>query len=101
MKKYLSELEVEYYWDILIKKDIDLFIYSLSTKNLSKKWQFFFRNKILNLINPKEVKIGNLEFSKKYCEREASISKSNSNANSSTGSNTNDQMRSSVVALET
>ena len=46
MNKFLSKKEVENYWDILIKKDVDLFVYSLSTNNLSKKWQFIFRNKI-------------------------------------------------------
>ena len=78
MKKYLSEKEVEDYWKILIKKDVDLFIYSLSTNNLSKKWQFIFRNKILKLLLPEPVKIGTLEFDKNYCERESLISKSNS-----------------------
>ena len=79
MNKYLSKKEVEGYWKILIKKDLDLFIYSLSTNNLSRKWQFIFRNKILKLLIPKEVKIGNLEFHKKYCEREFLISESSSN----------------------
>ena len=79
MNKYLSKKEVEGYWKILIKKDLDLFIYSLSTNNLSQKWQFIFRNKILKLLIPKEVKIGNLEFHKKYCEREFLISESSSN----------------------
>lgn len=79
MNKYLSKQEVEGYWKILIKKDLDLFIYSLSTNNLSQKWQFIFRNKILKLLIPKEVKIGNLEFHKKYCESEFLISESSSN----------------------
>ena len=63
MNKYLSEKEVEDFWELLVKKDIDLFVYSLSTNNLAQKWQFFFRNKILKLIFPKEIKIDTLEFS--------------------------------------
>ena len=78
MDKYLSKEEVEIYWDILIKKEIDLFIYSLSTNNLSKNWAFIFRNKIIKLLIPKEVKIGTLEFDKKYCELESLRSKSKS-----------------------
>ena len=78
MDKYLSKEEVEIYWDILIKKDIDLFVYSLSTNDLSKNWEFFFRNKIIKLLIPKEVKIGILEFNKKYCELESLRSKSKS-----------------------
>ncbi len=78
MNKYLSQKEVEDYWDTLIKKDIDLFIYSLSTNNLSTNWSFFFRNKIIKLLIPEEVKIGTLEFNKKYCEFNSLRSKSNS-----------------------
>ena len=81
MDKYLTKKEVEDYWKILIKKDIDLFVYSLSTNNLSKKWQFIFRNKILDLIIPEKVKIGTLEFDKNYCEMESLISKSKSKSN--------------------
>ena len=47
MNEYLSKQEVEDYWDTLIKKDLDLFVYSLSTNNLATNWAFFFRNKIL------------------------------------------------------
>ena len=64
MNKYLSQEEVENYWDILIEKDIDLFVYSLSTNDLSTNWAFIYRHKILKLLIPKEVKIGNLEFNK-------------------------------------
>ncbi len=78
MNKYLSKQEVEDYWNLLIDKDIDLFIYTLSTNNLSKNWAFIFRNKILKLLIPKEVKIGNLEFNKNYCELESLKSKSKS-----------------------
>ena len=81
MNNYLTKKEVEDYWEILIKKDFDLFIYTLSTNNLSKKWEFLFRNKILDLIVPEKVKIGTLEFSKNYCELESSFSKSISNSN--------------------
>ncbi|MCR8538755.1 MAG: hypothetical protein JJ848_000160 [Prochlorococcus marinus CUG1439] len=80
MDKYLSRQEVEDYWDILIKKDIDLFIYSLSTNNLATNWAFIFRHKILKLLIPKEVKIGTLELNKKYCELESLRSKSKSNS---------------------
>ena len=79
MNKYLSKQEVENYWEILVKKDIDLFIYSLSTYNLSTKWSFVYRNKILKLLTPEEVKLGKLEFNKKYCEIESLRSKSRSN----------------------
>ena len=79
MNKYLSKQEVENYWEILVKKDIDLFIYSLSTNNLSTKWSFVFRNKILKLLTPEKVKLGKLEFNKKYCEIESLRSKSRSN----------------------
>jgi len=79
MNKYLSKQEVENYWEILVKKDIDLFIYSLSTYNLSTKWSFVFRNKILKLLTPEKVKLGKLEFNKKYCEIESLRSKSRSN----------------------
>ena len=41
MNQYLSKQEVEDYWDTLIKKDLDLFVYSLSTNNLSTNWAFF------------------------------------------------------------
>ncbi len=78
MDKYLSKEEVEIYWDNLIKKEIDLFIYSLSTNNLSKNWAFIFRNKIIKLLIPKQVKIGTLEFNKKYCELESLKTKSKS-----------------------
>ncbi len=80
MNNYLSEKEVEHYWDTLVKKDIDLFIYSLSTNNLSTNWAFFFRNKILKLLIPEEVKIGTIEFNKKYCDFNSSKSKSKSNS---------------------
>ena len=79
MNKYLSQEEVENYWDILIEKDIDLFVYSLSTNDLSTNWAFIYRHKILKLLIPKEVKIGNLEFNKKYCELESLRSKSQKN----------------------
>ncbi len=79
MNKYLSKQEVENYWEILVKKDIDLFIYSLSTNNLSTKWSFVFRNKILKLLTPEKVKLGKIEFNKKYCEIESLRSKSRSN----------------------
>ena len=79
MNQYLSKQEVEDYWDTLIKKDLDLFVYSLSTNNLSTNWAFFFRNKILKLLMPQEVKIGTLEYSKKYCELSSLRSKSKSN----------------------
>ena len=79
MNNFLSQKEVEAYWDILVKKNNDLFIFSLSTNNLSKKWEFFFRNKILELTTPDEVKISTIEFNKEYCERESIKSKSNSN----------------------
>ncbi len=81
MNKFLSEREVENYWDILIKKDVDLFVYSLSTNNLSKKWYFIFRNKILDLLIPEKVKIGTLEFNKNYCEMVSSLSKSKAKSN--------------------
>ena len=79
MNQYLSKKEVEDYWDTLIKKDLDLFVYSLSTNNLAKNWAFFFRNKILKLLMPQEVKIGTLEYNKKYCELSSLRSKSKSN----------------------
>ena len=79
MNKYLSQKEVEDFWNILIKKNIDLCIYTLSTNNLSTNWAFIFRHKILKLLMPKEVKIGTLEFNKRYCEMESLRSKSNSN----------------------
>ena len=81
MNQYLSKQEVEDYWDTLIKKDLDLFVYSLSTNNLATNWAFFFRNKILKLLMPQEVKIGTIEYNKKYCELNALISKSKSNSN--------------------
>tara|TARA_A100001011_G_C14181601_1_gene787136 strand:+ start:204 stop:1070 length:867 start_codon:yes stop_codon:yes gene_type:complete len=80
MKKYLSKQEVEDYWENLVKKDVDLFIYSLSTNNLSTNWAFIFRNKILKLLIPKEIKIGNLEFNKSFCELESLRSKAKSNS---------------------
>ena len=80
MSQYLSKQEVADYWETLIKKDIDLFVYSLSTNNLSNNWSFSFRNKILKLLMPEEVKIGTLEFNKKYCEQCSSRSKSESKA---------------------
>ena len=76
MNEYLSKQEVGDYWETLIKKDVDLFVYSLSTNNLSTNWSFFFRNKILRLLMPEEIKIGTLEFNKKYCELDSSRSKS-------------------------
>ena len=79
MNKYLSKQEVLDYWETLIKRDVDLFVYSLSTKNLSTNWSFSFRNKILKLLMPEEVKIGTLEFNKKYCEMESLKSKSQKN----------------------
>ncbi len=78
MNEFLSKQEVEANWDILVKKDIDLFVYSLSTNDLSNSWAFMFRHKILKLIMPEEVKIGTIEFDKKYCEMESLKSKSNS-----------------------
>ena len=81
MNQYLSKQEVEDYWDTLIKKDLDLFVYSLSTNNLATNWAFFFRNKILKLLMPQEVKIGTLEYNKKYCELNSLRSKSKSNSN--------------------
>ena len=81
MNQYLSKQEVEDYWETLIKKDLDLFVYSLSTNNLATNWAFFFRNKILKLLMPQEVKIGTLEYNKKYCELNSLRSKSNSNSN--------------------
>ena len=77
MNQYLSKQEVEDYWDTLIKKDLDLFVYSLSTNNLATNWSFFFRNKILKLLMPQEVKVGTLEYNKKYCELNSLRSKSN------------------------
>ena len=79
MNQYLSKQDVSDYWEDLIKRDVDLFVYSLSTNNLSRKWYFIFRNKILDLLIPEIVKIGTLEFNKNYCERESSLSKSKSN----------------------
>lgn len=79
MNKYLSKKEVENYWKILVEKDVDLYVYSLSTNNLSKKWNFIYRNKILDLLVPEKVKIGTLEFNKNYCKKESSSSKSKSN----------------------
>ena len=79
MNQHLSKQEVEDYWETLIKKDLDLFVYSLSTNNLATNWAFFFRNKILKLLMPQEVKIGTLEYSKKYCELSSLRSKSKSN----------------------
>ncbi len=79
MDQYLSKQEVEDYWETLIKKDIDLFVYSLSTNDLSNNWAFIYRHKILKLLIPKEVKIGNIEFNKKYCELESLKSKSQKN----------------------
>ena len=79
MNKYLSKQDVEDYWETLVKKDVDLFIYSLSTNNLSNNWAFIFRHKILKLIIPKEVKIGVIEFNRKYCELESLKSQSKSN----------------------
>ena len=81
MNQYLSKQEVEDYWDTLIKKDLDLFVYSLSTNNLATNWAFFFRNKILKLLMPQEVKIGTLEYAKKYCEMNSLRSKSKSKSN--------------------
>ena len=81
MNQYLSKQEVEDYWENLIKKDIDLFVYSLSTNNLATNWAFFFRNKILKTLMPKEVKIGTLEYNKKYCELNSLRSKSKSKSN--------------------
>ena len=78
MEKYLSKEEVENYWEILIQKDVDLLVYTLSTNNLSKKWPFIFRNKILDLVIPEEVKIGTLEFNKNYCKSESLLFKSRS-----------------------
>ena len=82
MNNFLSQKEVEDYWDTLVKKDVDLFIFSLSANNFAKKWQFFFRNKILELLLPDEVKLATIEFNKQYCERESFKSKSKSNSNS-------------------
>ena len=78
MNQYLSKQDVSDYWEDLIKRDVDLFVYSLSTNNLSTNWAFSFRNKILKLLMPIEVKIGTLEFNKKYCELDSSRSKSES-----------------------
>ncbi len=78
MNQYLSRQEVSDYWENLIKRDVDLFVYSLSTNNLSTNWSFSFRNKIVKLLMPEEVKIGTLEFNKKYCELDSSRSKSES-----------------------
>ena len=81
MNKYLSKQEVLDYWESLIKRDVDLFVYSLSTNNLSTNWSFSFRNKILKLLMPEEVKIGTLEFNKKYCDLDSLRSKTKSNSN--------------------
>ena len=81
MNEYLSKQEVLDYWETLIKRDVDLFVYSLSTNNLSTNWSFSFRNKILNLLMPEEVKIGTLEFNKKYCDLHSLKSKTESKSN--------------------
>ena len=79
MNKFLSKIEVEEYWNSLVKEDIDLFIYTVCTTNISKDWEFFFRKKILKLLVPSEIKIGNLEFNYDYCLKESKSSKKDFN----------------------
>lgn len=67
MSNFLSKNDVDRYWNILMDQNIDLFIYSLTTEGIGNSWPFFYRNKILKLIVPNEIKIGTLEFKKNYC----------------------------------
>ena len=73
--KFLTKKEVDKYWRELLKSKEDLFIYTLTTKDISKNWSFLYRNKIINLVTPENIKIVNIEFSKKYCLKESYFSK--------------------------
>lgn len=55
-------------WEKLIRSKKELIIATVVTKDIANNWCFYFRNKIIRLLTPKQVKIFNLEFNKKYCE---------------------------------
>ena len=58
---YLQE-NIEKEWSELIKSSQRLIIATTLTRNMSKKWHFYFRNQIINELTPPEVKILTLEF---------------------------------------
>ena len=60
IRHYKKNIEDE--WNCLINSEYKLIISTVITKNLSQKWQFFYRNKIIKEIVPPEVKILTLEF---------------------------------------
>ncbi len=69
MNTHKNILEINKLWDNLIKSEKELIIATVVTKNIAKNWCFFFRNKIIRLLAPSNIKILNLEFDKKYCEQ--------------------------------
>ena len=76
MNDQINILKINELWESLIRSDKELIIATVVTKNVSKNWCFFFRNKIIRLLAPPNIKILSLEFDKKNCEQ---ISKNSEN----------------------
>ena len=68
MKYIFEDSKLNELWEKLIKSNKQLIIATVITKDIANNWCFSFRNKIIRLLTPKNVKILTLEFNKRYCE---------------------------------
>ena len=68
MTSLLKDNEINNLWNSILDDENDIYICTVSTKNISNNFAFFFRNRIIKYLAPKEAKILNLEFDLEKCQ---------------------------------
>ena len=68
MNRLLKVKEILDLWDLILKDKNELYICTLTTKNISNNFSFLFRNRIIKYLAPPKVKIINLDFDLRDCE---------------------------------
>ena len=77
MKNLLNKKEILDLWDLILKDKNNLYICTLTTKNISNNFAFLFRNRIIKYLAPPKVKIINLDFDLIDCKEEVEKTKNN------------------------
>ena len=80
MTGVLKDNEINNLWNSILDDENDMYICTVSTKNISNNFAFFFRNKIIKYLAPKEAKILNLQFDLEKCKEEVKKTQKSNNS---------------------
>tara|TARA_B100000886_G_scaffold160597_1_gene109489 strand:- start:645 stop:1505 length:861 start_codon:yes stop_codon:yes gene_type:complete len=80
MNGILKDNEINKLWNSILDDENELYICTVATKNISNNFAFFFRNRIIKYLAPKEAKIINLEFDLEKCKEEVKKTQESDNS---------------------